>query len=64
VSICSSVNNTGKPKKTADTKQTDTKILDERPGDVPESLWILLYTIKEDIKGEIKALDSKVSTLI
>ena len=54
----------GRPKKTADTKQTDTKILDERPGDVPESLWILLYTIKEDIKGEIKALDSKVSTLI
>ena len=34
----------------------------ERPDDIPESLWILLHTIKENIKGE--ALDSKVSAVI
>ena len=39
-------------------------IFEDRPDDIPESLWILLNTIKEDIKGEIKALDSKVSALI
>ena len=38
--------------------------MEERPDDIPESLWILLHAIKENIKGEIKALDSKVSALI
>ena len=38
--------------------------MEEKPDDIPESLWILLHTIKEDIKGEIKALDSKVSAVI
>jgi len=41
----------GKPKKIADKKQADTTILKDRPDDIPESLWILLHTIKEDIKG-------------
>ena len=54
----------GKPEQIADKKQADTTTLEERPDDIPESLWILLHTIKGDIKGEIKALDSKVSTLI
>ena len=50
--VCFSVNNIGYA------------IFEDRPDDIPESLWILLNTIKEDIKGEIKALDSKVSALI
>jgi len=62
--VCSSVNNMGKPKKTGESKQADKTTLEERPDDIPESLWILLHTLKEDIKGEIKALDSKVSALI
>jgi len=53
----------GKPKKIADTKQANTTTLKERPDDIPQSLWILLHTLKEDIKVEIKALDSKVSAL-
>jgi len=39
-----------KPKKAADKKQADTTTLEERPDDFPESLWILLHTMKEDIK--------------
>ena len=54
----------GKLEQIADKKQADTTTLEERPDDIPESLWILLHTLKEDIKGEIKALDSKVSALI
>jgi len=45
-------------------EQADTTILEERPDDIPESLWILLHTIKEDLTVEIKAPDSKVSALI
>ena len=45
-------------------KQADKTTLEEIPDDIPESLWILLHIVKEGIKGEIKALDSKVSGVI
>jgi len=63
VYVCSSVKQYGKAKENSGSK-ADTTILEERPDDIPESLWILLHAIKEDIKSEIKALDSKVSALI
>ena len=54
----------GKPEQIADKKQADTTTLEERPDDIPESLWILLHAIKEYIKREIKAMDRKVIALI